>query len=113
VMEDHLIISTTTYLSFVAIGLMTELEASLKYVPTYKIVEKVRKEEKAIADEAFQIAQEALEAEKIALKAAKAAKQALSRSIKFLADKNMTAKEIANILKIPPEEVEKAINKKK
>ncbi|MFZ1181628.1 MAG: hypothetical protein WAN92_09045 [Herbaspirillum sp.] len=85
---------------------MTELEASLKYVPTYQIVEKIRKEEKAIAEEAMTIAKEAL-------KAAKAAKQALSRSIKFLADKNMTAKEIANILKIPPEEVEKAIKKKK
>jgi DNA repair protein RadC len=119
VMEDHLIISTTTYLSFVAIGLMTELEASLKYVPTYKIVEKVREEEKAIADEAFQIAQEALEAEKIALKAAKAAKQMVKAErdqknalIKFLMEKNTATEEIANILKIPPEKVEKATKKK-
>lgn len=54
-MEDHLIISPVSYISFATMGLMTVLEASLKYVPTYQIIEQIRKEEKAIAKEAVKI----------------------------------------------------------
>ena len=48
--EDHLIISLTTYMSFKNIGLMEKLEESNKYVPTYQLIEKIRKEEKSIRD---------------------------------------------------------------
>lgn len=37
-MEDHLIISPTSYISFAAMGLMAKLEASLKYVPTTRLL---------------------------------------------------------------------------
>jgi DNA repair protein RadC len=45
---DHLIISTKSYLSFADIGLFQELELSTKYVPPYKLAEKIRKEALAI-----------------------------------------------------------------
>ena len=45
---DHLIISTKSYLSFGDIGLFQELELSTKYVPPYKLAEKIRKEALAI-----------------------------------------------------------------
>ena len=47
---DHLIISTKSYLSFADIGLFQELELSTKYVPPYKLAERIRKEAAEIAD---------------------------------------------------------------
>ena len=47
---DHLIISTKSYLSFGDIGLFQELELSTKYVPPYKLAERIRKEAAEIAD---------------------------------------------------------------
>ena len=47
---DHLIISTKSYLSFADIGLFQELELSTKYVPPYKLAERIRKEATEIAD---------------------------------------------------------------
>jgi DNA repair protein RadC len=46
---DHLIISTKSYLSFGDIGLFQELELSTKYVPPYKLAERIRKEATEIA----------------------------------------------------------------
>lgn len=46
---DHLIINPKSYISFRRTKLMDELEQSLKYVPTYQVVERIRKEEKLIA----------------------------------------------------------------
>lgn len=46
---DHLIITPITYVSFKAEGWMDELEKSLKYVPTYQVIEQIRKEEQRIA----------------------------------------------------------------
>ena len=43
--SDHLIISTEDYLSFREIGLLKQLNLSMKWVPTYKIIERIRKEE--------------------------------------------------------------------
>jgi DNA repair protein RadC len=40
---DHLIISTTSQLSFADIGLLAELEKSTKYVPKYVLEERIRK----------------------------------------------------------------------
>ena len=48
---DHLIITPKSYISFRSTKLMDELEQSLKYVPTYQVVERIRKEEKLIAKE--------------------------------------------------------------
>lgn len=86
-LEDHLVISTTTYLSFKAIGLMEILGASLKYVPTYQIEERIRHlvEEKATAE------------------------KQRDAVVKFLLAKQITTEEIAQILGITSEEVDKAL----
>ena len=52
---DHLIISPIAFISFRQIELMQELEQSLKYVPTYQVAERIRKEEKKIAREKLAI----------------------------------------------------------
>ncbi|MCX8700551.1 hypothetical protein J3U11_05625 [Gilliamella sp. B2840] len=41
---DHLIITLKSYISFRSTKLMKELEQSLKFVPTYQGLEKIRKE---------------------------------------------------------------------
>ena len=41
---DHLIISNKSYLSFKDIGLLDELKKSTKYVPTYVLEQRIRKE---------------------------------------------------------------------
>lgn len=57
---DHLIISDKSYISFKNIGLMEELSKSIKYVPPYELVEKIRKEALAIGEKnkAVEIAKE-------------------------------------------------------
>jgi len=50
---EHLIITPSSYLSFVDIGLFAKLRESLKYVPPYKIVEKIRREEQKLRKEAI------------------------------------------------------------
>lgn len=47
---DHLIISTKSYLSFVDIGLLAELEKSTKYVPPYVLIERAKEEAAKIAE---------------------------------------------------------------
>ena len=54
---DHLIISPTSYLSFVDTGLFEELQASIKWVPTFEVVEKIRAEEQMIRKEAVKAAE--------------------------------------------------------
>ena len=46
---DHLIISEKSYLSFADTGLMDELEKSTKYVPSYILEERIKKEAAEIA----------------------------------------------------------------
>lgn len=41
--EDHLIISERSYLSFLDIGLLEQLQQSEKYVPAYELVERAEK----------------------------------------------------------------------
>lgn len=47
---DHLIISDKSYLSFLDIGLLEELKASTKYVPSYVLQQKIKKEATEIAE---------------------------------------------------------------
>lgn len=47
---DHLIISNKNYASFKDICLMEELAKSIKYVPPYQLVDKIKKEASEIAD---------------------------------------------------------------
>jgi len=46
---DHLIISDKSYLSFADIGLLSELEKSTKYVPSYVLEKRIKKEATEIA----------------------------------------------------------------
>ena len=47
---DHLIISEKSYLSFKDIGLLDELKKSTKYVPSYVLEQRIRKEATEIAE---------------------------------------------------------------
>ena len=102
---DHLIISPLSYTSFRSIGLMDELEKSLKYVPTYQVVEQIRKEEK-------QIAKEKLDLEKNKTKAEKERREKLElATVTALIAKDVSIEDIAKILEITPKQVEKIIAK--
>jgi len=109
-MVDHLIISPTSYVSFAVMGLMDKLELSIKYVPTYQLIEKIRKEEKAIAKVAIQTAKEkakaAIDAEKIAREQAKTLALALL-------EKGVEIENIAKILEVAPKEVERLLKKRR
>lgn len=48
---DHLVISLKSYLSFADIGLMDELAKSTRYVPSYVLEQRIRKEATAIAEQ--------------------------------------------------------------
>lgn len=103
---DHLIISTKTYVSFKAIGLMDELEKSLKYVPAYQIMEQIRKEEKAIA-------KEKLACEKHKTKSEKVRREKLEIiMVTTLLEKGMDKQAIAKIMGITLKQIEKLLNKK-
>lgn len=102
---DHLIISSESYTSFRSIGLMDELEKSLKYVPTYQVVEQIRKEEK-------QIAKEKLDLEKNKTKAEKERREKLElATVTALIAKDVSIEDIAKIMEITPKQVEKIIAK--
>lgn len=125
---DHLVISPIFYTSFRQIGLMDELEASLKYVPTYQVIEQIRKEEKAIAKEKLALVNEKLQSEKDKTKSAqekarlekeqKKLEQARREKLELamvttLLDKQVSIEAIAKIMEITPKAVEKIINKNK
>lgn len=96
--EDHLIITPATYLSFNNIGLMDELEKSQRYVPTYQIIDRIRKEEEKIRNEIK--------------KEFKEMQNQRNKAIHSLLDKGSSLEEISGMLGIPVEEVKK-ISKRK
>jgi len=55
---DHLIISTANFYSFVDSGLHTELKRSLKWVPPFEMVERIKAVEQEIREEAVRIAEQ-------------------------------------------------------
>ncbi|WP_434778937.1 JAB domain-containing protein [Neisseria sp. Ec49-e6-T10] len=98
---DHLIITPLSYSSFKSNGIMDELEKSLKYVPTYQVVEQIRKEEKAIA-------REKLKSEKDKTKAAQEQTKMLANA---LLDKGVDVETIAKIMEITPRQVKQIVNR--
>jgi len=110
VVADHLIISTTTYTSFRGNGLMDELEKSLKYVPTYQVIEKIRKEEKEIAREKLALEKDKTKAarEDAKIKKERLEKLQLTMATTLL-DKGISIENIAKIMEITPKAVEKII----
>ncbi|MBP9642440.1 MAG: JAB domain-containing protein [Budvicia sp.] len=99
-LEDHLIVTPISYASFKAMGLMDELEASVKYAPTYQLIDKSRQEEKAVAKKEIKIANNK-------------ADNILSASVNFLTEKDISVKQIAEILGVTIKEVNRILNKKK
>jgi DNA repair protein RadC len=105
-LTDHLIITPRSYISFRTTRLMEELEQSIKYVPPYQVVERIRKEEKKIAKEQLAV-------EKNKTKAEKEKRQKLAQATaNALLDKGVLIEDIAKILEITPKAVEKIINLK-
>ena len=111
---DHLIISTEAYESFRSKGIMDDLEKSLTYVPTYQVVEQIRKEEKKIAREKLALERDktksAQEKAKLAKEAEKLAQIQAKALANALLDKGVDLKTIAKIMEITPKAVEKMIN---
>ncbi|PIT08902.1 JAB domain-containing protein [Snodgrassella communis] len=104
-LTDHLIITPRSYISFRTTRLMEELEQSLKYVPPYQVVERIRKEEK-------QIAKEQLAVEKSKTRAEKEKREKLMRAtVTALLDKGVPIEDIAKILEITPKAMERLVNK--
>lgn len=103
---DHLIITPKSYMSFADIGLMQELEQSLKYVPTFQIIEKIRKEEKGIAREAVNAVKAIAKAER------EEKEQILLSAVNFLLEKQMDRDQIAKILGVTSKQIEKVLKKK-
>ena len=101
-LEDHLIISPNTYMSFKDIGLMDELEKSIKYVPTYQLIEQIRKEEKAVR----------VELERNHKETIGKYQQTIKNAIESLLEKELTIEQIATILNLSVKEV-RQISKKK
>ncbi|PIT13262.1 JAB domain-containing protein [Snodgrassella alvi] len=111
-LTDHLIITPRSYISFRTIRLMEELEQSLKYVPPYQVVERIRKEEKKIAKE--QLAVEKSKTKTARQKAKEIKEKADSEKkalINVLLEKGVSIEDIAKILEITPIAVERLINK--
>jgi DNA repair protein RadC len=112
-LTDHLIITPRSYISFRTTRLMEELEQSLKYVPPYQVVERIRKEEKQIAKE--QLAVEKSKTKTAGQKAKEIKEKADSEKkalINVLLEKGVSIEDIAKILGITPIAVERLINLK-
>ena len=105
---DHLIITPKSYISFRSTKLMDELEQSLKYVPTYQVVERIRKEEKLIAKEKLAVERDKTKIEKARREKAESEKKIL---INALLKKGVSVDDIAKILGITVKAVERVVKK--
>nr|WP_279039130.1 JAB domain-containing protein [Snodgrassella alvi] len=102
---DHLIISTEAYESFRNMGIMDDLEKSLTYVPTYQVVEQIRKEEKKIARDKVKLANDKTKIERERREKLEFA------MVSTLIDKNVSIEDIAKIMEVTPKAVESIVNK--
>ena len=102
---DHLIISTEGYESLRSMGLMDELEKSLKYVPTYQVVEQIRKEEKKIAKEKVKSANDKTKVERERREKLELA------MVSTLLNKDVSIEDIAKIMGITTKSVERILSK--
>ena len=113
---DHLIISTEAYESFRSMGIMDDLEKSLTYVPTYQVVEQIRKEEKKIAKERLTIEKDKTKSAQEKMKAEKEQRleveKKLISAICFLKEKGVHLEQISIILDIELKSIEKLLKNK-
>lgn len=106
---DHLIITPITYVSFKAEGWMDELEKSLKYVPTYQVVEQIRKEERRIARDKLALEKDKT---KVAKDKSKELEQQIIAAVHFLKCKEIPIEQIAKILNITVKDIQNILKKK-
>jgi DNA repair protein RadC len=100
-LTDHLIITPKIYISFRSIKLMEELEQSLKYVPTYQVVERIRKQEKQIAKEKLAVERDKTKTAQQKLKEIKQKAETEKKIlINALLEKGVSIENIAKILGI-------------
>lgn len=106
---DHHVISTENYESFRGMGLMDELEKSLKYVPTYQVIEQIRKEEKKIARDKL-----ALEKDKTkeAREKARLEQESKETLIMELYNRGGSTEDIAKILDTTDKSIQNILSKK-
>jgi DNA repair protein RadC len=88
---DHLIISVNSYLSFVDTGLFEQLEDSTKWVPAFELIERIKKEEKKIRDQAVQEEKE----------------KTIKKVVKNARRKGLSVDDIAELTGLTPEEIAK------
>ena len=114
---DHLIITPKSYISFRSTKLMDELEQSLKYVPTYQVVERIRKEEKLIAKEKLAVEKDKTKTAQQKAKAEKEQKEAALAQAKALANalfnKGVDIETIAKLMEVTPKKVKRILGKPK
>jgi DNA repair protein RadC len=96
---DHMIISVKSYLSFADIGLLAELEKSTKWVPQYQLIERIKKEEQKIRDQAVKEAEEKGEKKK----AIEMANNSLKEGLPFELIAKLTGLTKEEIEKIKPQ----------
>lgn len=110
---DHLIITPKSYISFRSIKLMDELEQSLKYVPTYQVIERIRREEKQIAKEKLAVEKDKTKtAQQKAREIKEKAETEKKILITALLEKGVSVEDIAKILGITVKAVERLIKHK-
>ncbi len=93
---DHLIISDTSYLSFVDSGYMTKIKKSIKWVPPFELIERIRLEEKKLREQVAKAAKLEGEKEK-AIAMARAMKKDKAPLDKIMQYTGLTAAEIKKI----------------
>jgi DNA repair protein RadC len=99
---DHLIISVKSYLSFADTGLLAELEKSTKWVPQYQLIERIKKEEKKIRDQAVKVEREKAKEDK-----AKAVKKEKLDIAKGMKKKGYKIADITELTGLTKDEIEK------
>ena len=105
---DHLIISTEAYESFRSMGIMDDLEKSLTYVPTYQVVEQIRKEEKKIARDKLALEKGKTRNAKDKARLEQGKKETL---IIELFQRGVSTEDIAKILDSTSKEIQNIVNK--
>ena len=91
---------------------MDELEQSLKYVPTYQVVERIRKEEKQIAKEKLAVEKDKTKTAQQKAKAEKERREKLELTTAIaLRDKGVSIEDIAKIMDISVRKVSKILGK--
>lgn len=88
---DHLVISVNSYMSFVDTGLFEQLEDSTKWVPAFELIERIKKEEKKIRDQAVQEEKE----------------KTIKKVVKIARRKGLSVDDIAELTGLTPEEIAK------